>query len=84
MPSTNNAAAQSSATPMPIWMARFGSRATTPEPDQAPSDRGRDHQHQRQGIDTHGGDEYERLRDGRQRMTGIQRAGNAFVGHEPQ
>ena len=37
MPSTNNAAAQSSATPMPIWMARFGRRATTPDPDHAPS-----------------------------------------------
>ena len=69
---------------MPIWMARFGKRATTPEPDHAPTTAAAIISTSVSGIDAHGGDEYECLRDGRQRMTGIQRAGNTFVGHEPQ
>ncbi len=79
---TNRTAATSSATPMPIWMARAGKRATMPAPNQAPTTAAAIIVDERQRIDDDGSDEDQRLGDRGQRVTGVQRAGNTFVGHE--
>ena len=78
-----NAAAASSARPMPIWTRRRGQPATTPAPSHAPATEAAIIARERRHLDLDDRDEDEGLRDRRHRVADVERARDQLVGHEP-
>ena len=84
MPSSMNAAAISSAHPMPSCTARRESEATTPAPSHPPATHDDDQRRHLPGIDADDADEEQRLRHHRQRVADDERARDQLVGHEAE
>ena len=79
-----NAAAASSAHPMPSCTARRESEATTPAPIHPPSHADHDEHRHLPGIDVDDADEEQRLRQYRQRVTDDERSRDQLVGNQAE